>query len=317
MRLVTIEDVQRAAGVLAGDVVRTPLVPAGGDLWLKPENLQPTGAFKLRGAAYALSRLDDRQRRAGVVTHSSGNHALALAYAARRAGVAMVAVMPAATTAVKRDAVAALGAEIVGVPAAERESRTAALVAARGLTFVPPYDHPDVIAGQGTVGLEIAADLPDVEVVLVPVGGGGLASGVATALRALAPRARVVGVEPELAADAAESLRAGELREWPVEQRARTAAEGLRGSLSALTLAHLRERVAGIVTVSEAEIAAAVPVLAARGRLVAEPSGAVAAAAYLFRRAELPPGRTVAVVTGGNVDLRTLAGLLDSAESAT
>ncbi|GGK41393.1 serine/threonine dehydratase [Pilimelia terevasa] len=314
MRLIEIDDVRDAAQVIEGEVVRTPLLRADESLWLKPENLQPTGAFKLRGATYALSRLSAQARRAGVVTHSSGNHAYALAHAAARYGTPMVAVMPEVTTAVKREAVRARGAQIVLVPAAERESRTAALAAARGLTVVPPYDHPDVIAGQGTVGLEIVADLPDVDVVLVPVGGGGLSAGVATAVAALRPSAKVIGVEPALAADAAESLRTGTLCEWPVAQRARTSAEGLRGSLSALTLAHLRARLDRIVTVTEDEIAAAVPWLAARGRVVAEPSGAVATAAYLHHRSALPPGRTVAVVSGGNVDPAAFAAALRGGE---
>jgi threonine dehydratase len=168
-----------------------------------------------------------------------------------------------------------------------------------------------VIAGQGTVGLEIVADLPEVDVVLVPVGGGGLSAGVATAVTALRPGAAVVGVEPALAADARDSLAAGALRPWPEERTYRTVADGLRTALSGLTLAHLRRRLAGIVTVTEEEILDATAVLPRRCRLVAEPSGAVALAAYLHRRAELPAGRTVAVVSGGNIDPALLRRLLD------
>jgi threonine dehydratase len=311
MALVSIDDVLAAAENIAGRAVRTPLLPGlAPDLWLKPENLQPVGAFKVRGATHALARLPGPVREAGVITHSSGNHGQALAYAGRLLGVPVVVVMPETAPAVKVDATRRFGAEIVFVPPDERESRTAALAASRGLTVVPPYDHPDIIAGQGTVGLEIVADLPDVEVVLVPVGGGGLASGVATAVRALAPGAAVIGVEPALAADASDSLSAGELRTWTTEQRYRTVADGLRTPLSELTFAHLRARLDGMVTVTDEEILATVPILARSARIVAEPSGAVAVAAYLHRRAGLPAGRTVAVVTGGNIDPALLARLL-------
>jgi threonine dehydratase len=308
--VITVDDVRAAADRIAGVPVRTPLLRLGADLWLKPENLQPVGAFKVRGATNALLALPPRVREAGVVTHSSGNHGQALAYAGRAAGVPVVVVVPDGAPAVKVDAIRGFGAEIVGVPPADRESRTAELAAARHLTVIPPYDHPDIIAGQGTVGLEIVADLPDVEVVLVPIGGGGLASGVATAVKALAPHAAVIGVEPELAADAQDSLAHGELRTWTTGQRYRTVADGLRVPLSELTFAHLRERLDSIVTVTDDEILATVPVLARSARIVAEPSGAVAPAAYLHRRDELPPGRTVAVVSGGNIDPALLARLL-------
>jgi threonine dehydratase len=309
-RVITVDDVRAAADRIAGVPVRTPLLRLGPDLWLKPENLQPVGAFKVRGATNALLALPPRVREAGVITHSSGNHGQALAYAGRAAGVPVVVVVPEGAPAVKVDAIRGFGAEIVRVPPADRESRTAELAAARHLTVIPPYDHPDIIAGQGTVGLEIVADLPDVEVVLVPIGGGGLASGVATAVKALAPHAAVIGVEPELAADAQDSLAHGELRTWTTEQRYRTVADGLRVPLSELTFAHLRERLDSIVTVTDDEILATVPVLARSARIVAEPSGAVATAAYLHRRDELPPGRTVAVVSGGNIDPALLARLL-------
>jgi threonine dehydratase len=311
--MITIDDVRAAAKSITGIAVRTPLLPAwtiGPDLWIKPESLQPVGAFKVRGAVHALMSLPSEAREAGVITHSSGNHGQALAYAGRVVGAPVVVVMPEGAPTVKIEATRALGAEIVIVSPAERESRTAELAAARGLTIIPPYDHRDVIAGQGTVGLEIAEDLPEVEVVLVPVGGGGLASGVATALKALLPDVAVIGVEPALAADAADSLARGELRPWSTEDRYRTVADGLRTSLSELTFTHLRERLDGIVTVSEEEILTTVSLLARSARIVAEPSGAVTTAAYLHHRDELPPGRTVAVVSGGNIDPALLAGLL-------
>jgi threonine dehydratase len=313
-RMITIDDVRAAAKSVAGVALRTPLLPLMPGFWLKPENLQPVGAFKVRGAMHALLSLPPDARAAGVITHSSGNHGQALAYAGRIVGAPVTVVMPDVAPAVKVEATRAHGAEIIFVPPAQREARTAQLAAERGLTVIPPYDHPDIIAGQGTVGLEIAEDLPDVDVVLVPVGGGGLASGVATAIKALVPGAVVIGVEPALAADAADSLAHGELRPWATEDRYRTMADGLRTSLSELTFAHLRERLDKIVTVSEEEILTTVSLLARTARIVAEPSGAVTTAAYLHHRDQLPPGRTVAVVSGGNIDPALLAGLLISEE---
>ncbi|MGC9669390.1 threonine ammonia-lyase [Planosporangium sp. 12N6] len=318
--MIDIDDVRKAAKSITGVAVRTPLLPAwaiGPDLWLKPENLQPVGAFKVRGAVHALLSLPEEARTAGVITHSSGNHGQALAYAGRIADAPVVVVMPEGAPEVKVQATRVLGAEVVMVPPAERESRTAELAAERGLTIIPPYDHRDIIAGQGTVGLEIVEDLPEVDVVLVPVGGGGLASGVATAVKALAPNAAVFGVEPVLAADAADSLAHGQLRPWTTEERYRTLADGLRTSLSELTLEHLRERLDGIVTVTEEEILTTVSVLARASRIVAEPSGAVTTAAYLHHRDQLPAGRTVAVVSGGNLDPALLAGLLIAEELDT
>ncbi|MFK3981649.1 threonine/serine dehydratase [Micromonospora sp. NPDC050397] len=309
MDLVTLDDVREAAVRIAGRVVRTPLLPLGWDsgLWLKPESLQPVGSFKLRGATNAVALLSDAERARGVVTHSSGNHGQALAYAARVAGAPCTVVIPEGAPSVKVEQVRALGAEVLLVPAAERLATAERVVAERGRTLIPPYDDRRVIAGQGTIGLEIVEDLSDVEVVLVPVGGGGLSSGVATAIRALRPRTRVYGVEPEYAADARDSLAAGRVVVWDLALTHRTAADGLRTNLAELTLAHLRERLDGIVTVSEEEIAAATSRLVRGARLVVEPSGAVAAAARLFRSAELPSGRTVAVVSGGNVDPAVLA----------
>ncbi len=316
--LVTIDDVRAAAASIAGVAVRTPLLttPSWPGLWLKPENLQPIGAFKIRGAMHALSRLPDSARANGVITHSSGNHGQALAFAAQRFGVPCVVVMPDVAPITKVEAVRALGAEVVLVQPAYREARTEELAGARGLVVIPPFDHHDVIAGQGTVGLEIMEDLPDAACVLVPVGGGGLASGVATAVKARRPSTRVVGVEPELAADALESLREGRVVRWPTEQTYRTSADGLRTQLSDLTLAHLRERLDGIMTVTEEEILATVGALARSARIVAEPSGAVAPAAWLHRwnevrqRFDVADGPVVAVVTGGNMDPALLAELI-------
>ncbi len=321
MDLVTIEDIRRAAASIRHVAVRTPLMPTAWNLWLKPESLQPIGAFKIRGAFHALASLEPEVRQRGVVTHSSGNHGRALAYAARVLGVPAVIVMPDVTLPVKVAAVDALGAEVVLVKPADRVTVMAALAADRSLTVIPPFDHADVIAGQGTAGLEIVEDLDRMadsegaDLILVPIGGGGLASGVATAIKSLRPGAIVIGVEPELAADAKESFDDGRLVAWPVEATYRTSADGLRTGLSELTYAHLRKYLDGIVTVSEDEIAATVGMLAREANLVAEPSGAVAPAAHLFRRAELEglagsPARTVAVVSGGNLEAATLAELV-------
>ncbi|MBB5956602.1 threonine dehydratase [Saccharothrix tamanrassetensis] len=301
MELVTISDIRAAASLVAPVVVRTPLLRFDDRLSVKPESLQPVGAFKLRGAYHALARLTDEVRARGVVAFSSGNHAQAVAFAARAFGVPAVIVLPENAPAVKIAATRGWGATVELVPMADREARAYELAESLGATLIPPFDHRDVIAGQGTVGLEIVADRPEVDVVLVPVSGGGLVSGVATAVKALRPAARVIGVEPELAGDAAESLRAGELVRWQAVERERTSADGLRAEPSELTFAHMRAYVDDIVTVSEEEIAEAIRRLARDTRLVVEPSGAVAVAAYLQRTEEWP-ARTVAVVSGGNID---------------
>ncbi|HET9139901.1 threonine/serine dehydratase [Actinophytocola sp.] len=307
MELVSIAEIRAAAENIGPVAVRTPVLPclwADPDrpLWLKPENLQPIGSFKIRGAYTALSRLSEADRACGVVAYSSGNHAQAVAYAARAFGVPAVIVIEATAPAIKVEATRALGAEVVQVPLPERETAAAEIGRERGMTLIPPFDHPDVIAGQGTIGLEIVTDLPDVDLVLVPISGGGLASGIAAAVKALRPSAAVFGVEPEIAADTAAGFAAGERVHLPPEQRARTMADGLRAEPSELTFAHLRKLIDGVVTVTEDEILAAVGTLARRSHLVAEPSGAVTTAAYLNRAADLPAGRTVAVVSGGNID---------------
>jgi threonine dehydratase len=314
MELVTISDIEAAAKRVEGVAVRTPLLLQTWDprrsLWLKPESLQPVGAFKVRGAFNAIAGLDDERRARGVIAYSSGNHAQAVAYAAQQYGVPAVIVVPDVAPRIKVEATRSYGAEVIEVPIGEHEGKARELAAERGLTLVPPYDDAAIIAGQGTAGLEIAEDLPDVEVVLVPVSGGGLAAGVGTAIKARCPRARVIGVEPALAADAADSLQRGELVDWPQADRARTIADGLRSHLSELTFAHLRAVVDAMVTVTEDEIREAVRVLARKARLVAEPSGAVTTAAYLFHAGELPAGRTVAVVSGGNADPAMFAEIL-------
>jgi threonine dehydratase len=247
-------------------------------------------------------------RARGVVAYSSGNHAQAVAYVAKLYGIPATIVVTTNTPQVKVDATRRHGAEVLIVPPGDRESAAEEVVAKNGGTLVPPFDHPDVIAGQGTIGLEIAADLPDVEVVLVPVSGAGLISGVATAIKAKVPNARVIGVEPELAGDTAAGFRTGVLPNWSTEDRARTIADGLRSTPSELTFAHVRKFVDDVVTVTEDQIRAAIGVLATRSQVVAEPSGAVSTAAYLY--ADLPKGRTVSVVSGGNIDPKMLVEVL-------
>ena len=310
--LVGIEAIRAAAATLAGIATRTPLVPFGPPddrRFLKAESLQPIGAFKIRGAYVAVASLSPEERSRGVITYSSGNHAQGVARAARLLGAPAVVVMPSDAPAIKRQRVAADGAEVVVVGTASDEPQAVAerLAAERGLAIIPPYDDDRIIAGQGTVGLEIAEDLPDVAAVVVPIGGGGLASGVAAAIRALAPNARVIGVEPELAADARESLAAGRIVSWPAGDVSRTIADGTRTqALGRRTFAHLAAFLDSIVTVSENEIAAGVRLAAEESRLVVEPSGALAVAALAFRSAEIGLvglGRpVVAVVSGGNVD---------------
>ncbi|HEX6328875.1 MAG TPA: threonine/serine dehydratase [Jiangellaceae bacterium] len=313
MVLVDIDDVRAAAKRISGQHVRTPLLPwplAGSKVWLKPENLQPTGAFKLRGASNAIGALTEGERAVGVVTYSSGNHGRAVAWAARKYGVPAVVVMPESTPAVKVEGVRAIGAEVVLVPVAERESRAEEILAERGGTLIPPFDHADVIAGQGTVGLEIAEDLPAVDTVLVPVSGGGLISGIAVAVKSLRPQVRVIAVEPELAGDLAESFAAGRRVGWPHDKTLRTVADGLRAPVvGELTWAHIERFVDEVVTVSEDAILDATARLAISARIVAEPSGAVAPAAVLTR-AELCSGRTVAIVSGGNVEPSLLVRVL-------
>jgi threo-3-hydroxy-L-aspartate ammonia-lyase len=315
VELVTIDQIRQAAERIRGVAVRTPLLQWDEQTWLKAESLQPIGAFKIRGAYNKVARLTEAERARGIVTYSSGNHAQAVARAARLLGARAVICMPEDAPAVKVEGVRRDGAEIVfTAPGSEERHRVALeLVQASGYVMVEPYDDPAVIAGQGTCGLEIAEDLPSVTSVLVPVSGGGLSSGVATALKALRPDARVIGVEPELAADARESLERGERVTWPAELTGRTMADGLRNqSLGSLTFEHLRRHLDAIVTVSEDEIADAMRQLATRARLVIEPSGAASLAAHLSGR--VPSARDdearVVVLSGGNVDPRLFARVL-------
>jgi threonine dehydratase len=316
--MVTIKDLQQAQSLLRGFAVRTPLVacklPDGREIYLKPENLQPIGSFKLRGAFNKISSLTPEQRARGVVAHSSGNHAQGVAYAARALNVKATIVMPSTAPKVKMEATRALGAEIVlvGPASSERIAKAEELERERKLVPVPPYNDEKIIAGQGTIGLEILEDLPDVDLILAPIGGGGLISGVATAIKHSRPAAKVIGVEPEFAADAQASLRTGVIQSISGEGAARTLADGLRSqSVGPINFEHIRRYVDDILTVQEVEIRRAMKHLLFFGRILAEPSGAVASAAAMFHAANLPTsGKIVAVVSGGNVEPQLFSDIL-------
>jgi threonine dehydratase len=282
-------------------------------LYLKLENQQPIGAFKLRGAYNKIASLSEADRRRGVITYSSGNHGQGVAYAARALGTKAVVVMPGNAPAIKRGATTALGAEIilVGPSSRERQQRAEELAQQYGYVIVPPFNDEKIIAGQGTIGLEILEDLPEVETVLAPVGGGGMISGIATATKLSKLGVKVIGVEPALAGDAQASLRAGKIVDFPAEQVSRTLADGLRTqSIGPINFEHIRKYVDDIVTVTEDEIREATRRLAANAKTVAEPSGAVAVAAFLFHCDELPKTVVnVAVISGGNIDPRLRAEL--------
>lgn len=311
----TLEDVREAAKGLEGVAVRTPLKPApqlaeqaGVPVYLKLENLQPTGAFKLRGAWTFVRRRSPAERTRGVVTYSSGNHGQAVAYAAQRVGVRAVIVMPETAPDAKVEGVRRWGGEVVfaGRTSEDRYERAMALADAEDLTVIPPFDHPHIIAGQGTVGLEIAEQLPEVAMVAVPVGGGGLIAGIVTALRALKPRVAVVGVEPDGAAKLAAALEAGK----PVRLDATASlADGLLPlSVGTVTFAHVQNRVR-VVTVSDDAIADATVWLHDELDVRAEPSGGATTAA-LRTGALRPTGPVVLVVSGGNVDADRLQALV-------
>jgi threonine dehydratase len=307
-------DIDAAAKRLDGIATRTPLLrlPLDGDVHVKPESLQRTGSFKFRGAYNALASTPHARIERGVVADSSGNHAQGVAAAASLLGVPATIVMPDNAAPVKVERTAAWGAEIVRCANSSDERRRVAaeICEARGLEYIPPFDDARIIAGQGTVGREIAADLPGVRTVLVCVGGGGLISGVATAIRALCPAARVVGVEPVLAADAQQSLREGRIVTWPAADVTRTVCDGVRTqSLGELTFATISALVDEIVTVTDDAALDAMRWLALEAKLVVEPTGALTLAA-LLTGAVTAAGPTVLVASGGNVDPALAAGVL-------
>jgi threonine dehydratase len=317
-QMVSLEDIQAARSLLRGIAVRTPLVRCdlgdGRQIFIKPENLQPVGSFKLRGAYNKIASLTPEERRRGVVSHSSGNHAQGVAFAARAQGVPATIVMPSNAPRVKVDATRAMGAQIVMVgPASEDRIRKAEeLEKERGLVPVPPYNDEKIIAGQGTIGLEILEELDDVEVILVPVGGGGLISGVATAIKESRPQTKIIGVEPEFAADARESLRTGKIQFTLAENAMKTLADGLRSqSVGPINFEHIQKYVDAIIAVKEDEIKSAMRQLLFAGCILAEPSGAVTTAAAMFHGGEIPASpKTVAVVSGGNIEPQLFSDIL-------
>jgi threonine dehydratase len=292
----------------------------GTPLYLKLENLQPIGAFKIRGAYNKIASLSQEERERGVITYSSGNHGQGVAYAARALGLQATIVMPADSPLIKRQATAAMGATVVlvGPASLERQQKAEELVRRHGYVMVPPYNDEKIIAGQGTMGLEILEDLPEVETVLVPVGGGGMISGIAAAIKLSKPGVKVIGVEPELASDAQASLGEGKVVQLPAEQVSQTIADGLRTqSVGPINFEHIRNYVDQILTVGEEDIRQATLLLARNPKTVAEPSGAVAVAAFLFHRDRLPDSKTnVAILSGGNIDPAMLRQLQSETVSA-
>ena len=313
----TFEEILAAAERLAGVVHQTPVMTSrtlnestGCEVFLKCENFQRGGAFKFRGAYNALSRLPERERRAGVITYSSGNHAQAVALAGRELGIAVTVVMPADAPAVKVAATRGYGAEVISYDQAdgEREAIAQRIRDERGLVMIPPFDHRDVIAGQGTATLELVREVEGLQAMLAPCGGGGSLSGAALVIKHELAGARVVGVEPEGSDCGTRAFRSGRIErvEKPV-----TFADGLKPkALGELTFAVISSQVDDMVTVSEEEIRAALGFLWNRMKLLAEPSGAVALAPLLARKAELEglKGRRVGVlITGGNADIGSVA----------
>jgi threo-3-hydroxy-L-aspartate ammonia-lyase len=320
--LITLEDLTAAAARIAPVAVRTPLLPfdsmseqLGVELLLKPEMFQRGGAFKFRGAYNFLAQLSPGERSRGVIAPSSGNHAQAVALAAKLFGVKSVVVMPTTVTAAKRGGAERLGArvELAGTTTQDRMDRAVELVEEEGLTMVPPYDHEWIIAGQGTAGLEIVADLPDVDTVLVPVGGGGLSAGVATAVKLRAPTARIVGVEPSGSPKLSKAREAGH----PVRIPAMAGlADGLLAvEVGGLTFAHHERFLDDVVQVDDTALVPAMRVLLDRMKLVAEPSGAITLAA-LMQGVVKPRGKTVALLSGGNIEWDGLETLLGGGATA-
>jgi threonine ammonia-lyase medium form len=315
--LVAAADIERARRDLDGVIVDTPLLPAqwladatGAAVRLKCENLQAAGSFKIRGAYTAISRLDDADRRRGVIAYSSGNHAQGVALAARHFGVRAVVVMPTTAPAVKIDGARRLGAEVVleGTTSLERQRRAEAIATEQGLTVIPAFDHPDIIAGQGTVGVEILREWPTVEVILVPIGGGGLISGIAAWVKQTRPDIRVIGVEPTTADAMQRSLAAGA----PVTiEPARTIADGLMPVRPGdITFAHARALVDEIVLVDDDAIIEATRHLLWTSKLVVEFSGAATVAALLAGAVDVRGLRVAAVLSGGNLDPARAAAIL-------
>ena len=304
MTLVTLDEIRAARERIRSIAKVTPLVDvsslAGRRLWLKCESLQPGGAFKIRGAYNMVAQLTDDQRKRGVITYSSGNHGQAVALAARALGAPAVVVMPTTAPAIKVEGAKGFGAEVIfaGTTSLHRRAKAEEEAAARGLTMVPPFDHEWIIAGQGTLGLELLEQLPDLATVLVPIGGGGLVSGVAAAIKQSRPDVAVIGIEPSGAASMKNAIDAGEVRTL---ENPKSIADGLMAVRPGeLNFVHVRQFVDRIDTVEDAEIAAAVRWLFVGAKIVSEPSGAATVAAALRESATYAPP-VVAIVSGGNI----------------
>lgn len=318
--MITLQDITTAQKRLNGVIVRTPLLPyptaePHRQLFLKPESLQAVGAFKLRGAYNKIASLTEAEKKQGIIAFSSGNHAQGVAYAAQKLGIKATIVMPAIAPQIKVANTKAMGAEVVLLKdGGEEEWRVAAetLAAKHNYVMIPPFNDETIIAGQATVGLEILEDLPAVGAILVPIGGGGLISGVSAAIKLSGKKTKIIGVEPEIANDAQQSFRKGSIQKLPLSQTRQTMADGMRATqIGDITFAHIQSFVDNIITVSEAEIKEAMRLMILKNRLITEPSGAVPAAAFLFRQANLPKvEQTVAVISGGNIAPNMLAELL-------
>ena len=320
--MLTIDDVLAAQQVIAGRLHRTPLVGTsslsrqiGAPLYLKLESWQKTGSFKPRGVLNKIAALSQTERDRGLVTASAGNHAQALAWAAAAEGLSCTVVMPQTAPAAKLEATQAYGGTVVLEPSTLTVfSRAQGLAAEHGYTFVPPFDDPAIVAGQGTVGLEILDDLPDAGTVVVPIGGGGLIAGIALAIKSRLPRVRIVGVEPEGAAAMWRSRQTGQPERL---EQVQTIADGLTAPFAGqVPFALVQQYVDDLVLVGDEDIRAAMALLLERGKLLAEPAGAAAVAA-LLSGAISPPHRVpvVAILSGGNIDAARLAQLLSASSS--
>ena len=318
--MITLDDIHAAQKRLNGISMRTPLIEFPNStqnrkLFFKPENLQPVGAFKLRGAYNKIAALSETEKKQGIIAFSSGNHAQGVAYAAQKLQIKATIVMPAIAPEIKIANTKAMGAKVLLLKdGGEEEWREAAeaLAAKHNYVMIPPFNDETIIAGQATVGMEIIEDLPEVGVVLVPIGGGGLISGVSAALKLSGKASKVIGVEPEIANDAQQSFRLGSIQKLPLSQTRQTMADGMRATqIGDITFAHIQAFVDDIITVSETEIKEAMRLMILKNRLITEPSGAVATAAFLFKQDILPKhALTVAVISGGNIAPNLLVELL-------
>ncbi|MBV6303341.1 threo-3-hydroxy-L-aspartate ammonia-lyase [Candidimonas humi] len=317
MLIPTLADVGAAASRLAGVAHRTPVLQSrtanarlGAEIFFKPENLQRMGAFKFRGAYNAISQLTDAQRRAGVVTYSSGNHAQATALSARLLGAPAVILMPHDSAKSKVEATRGYGAEVIFYNRfdTDRDALGAAVARERGLTMVPPYDDPHIVAGQGTAAQELMQDVPGLDLVVASLGGGGLLSGTAVAVHGMAPKAQVIGVEPTTGDDGLQSLRAGRVIRIPPPQGLPEGA--LATHLGALNFEIIKQHVADIATVSDEDIVEAMKFYVQRMKLVVEPTGAMPLAALFNGSIDVRGKRVGIIISGGNVDLERLAALI-------